>query len=125
MPESGAVGLLAQGTGVALADLDDLDDRDVGDGLALRMCGPLRGGAVDAHDHPRLANHLLKLGRVEGADALGDLPRIGSRADQREEADEVMRIDAGRCDQPAVLGLEHLEAERVAEHEGRLEKPAV
>ena len=125
MPDSGAVGLLAQGMGSLSADLDDLDDRDVGDGLALRMRGPLRGGAVDAHDHPRLPDHLLEFDRVEGADALGDLLRLGPRADQREKADEVMRIDAGRCDQPAVLGLEHLEAERVAQHEGPLERPAV
>ena len=111
--------------GVALADLDDFDDRDVGDGQPLRMRGPLRDGAVDAHDHPRLADHILKFRRVEGADALGDLLPVGSRADQREKADEVMRVDAGRCDQPAVLGLEHLEPERVAEDEGRLEIPAV
>ena len=82
-----------------------------------RMRSPLRGGAVDAHDHPRLADHLFEFDRVEGADALSDLLRFGPRADQREKADEVMRIDAGRCDQPAVLGLEHLEAERVAEEE--------
>jgi hypothetical protein len=35
-------------------------------------------------------------------------------ADQCEEADEVMEIDASRRDQAAVLSLEYLEAERVA-----------